>query len=141
MLGLGRVVDPVGQLHRTQAVQVLVEKVEIVLLQVLQVVLRLNSLQKRTETVLGERLRMLVEDLHRQVECPFGMGRNLQHCVEKILRRLAVDPIPDIFGGEVVLGEYFLREQESIVSERVGNSSDVLANSDLPYRMLTACPR
>jgi hypothetical protein len=65
----------------------------------------------------------------------------LKDCVEKILRGFAVDPIPDILGGQVVLGQYLFWEQEPIIPQRVWNSTDVFANADLHSLSLTACPR
>lgn len=84
---------------------------------------------------------MLVVDLDRELEGFFGVRCDLKHCIEKIFGRFAVDPIPDILCGQVVLGQYFFWEQEAVVPQGVRNSADVLANADLNILILTACPR
>ena len=38
------------------------------------------------------------------------MGGNLKDPIEKFLRRFAVDPVPDILGGKVVLAQDILRQ-------------------------------
>lgn len=54
LFGLGCVVDAVGKLDGTEVVKVWVEEVEVVLLQVLEVVLRLNTPQEGSEGLLRE---------------------------------------------------------------------------------------
>lgn len=53
---------------------------------------------------------MLVVDLHRLVESLFCVGGDLQSSIEELLRGLAVDAIPDVLLGEVVLRKYLLRQ-------------------------------
>ena len=69
------------------------------------------------------------------------MRGNLKDPIEKFLRRFAVDPVPDILGGEVVLVQDVLRQQKPVVPEGIGHPSNILANANLDKILATACPR
>jgi hypothetical protein len=83
LLTLGGVVDAVGQFDGTEVVEVLVEEVEIVLLQVLQVVLRLDSPQKSAEGVFREGLWMCVVDPYCFFEGALGIGGDFEGGIEE----------------------------------------------------------
>lgn len=137
----GCVIHAVGQFDGREIVEILVEKIEIVLFQILKVVLSFDAPQEGPKGMLGKRFRMFCVDSHCLLKCFFCVGGHLECCIEQFLRRFAVYSVPNVANGEVIFCEDVLRQWEAVVSERVWHSSQIFANSNLNIFDLTACPR
>jgi len=102
-LSFGCVVYAIGQLYWTEVIEILIKKIKIVFLQILQIIFSLNSTKKCSKRMLRKWIRIFLINFNSRFESFLRIGCYFQNPIKQFFRWFSINPIPYIFGRQIIL--------------------------------------